>query len=131
MWAGKWIWAAQGTDIDSPRSFSASAAHNLTDEEEWMCLYMDPRSGYHWDSENCMRQLHYICEVPLAREANTTTSENDAAAATTTSAPSHNIDVPVPTSTSPASSTTQVESSAENQKDSHVAGSPTHNDPPT
>ncbi|CAL8105028.1 unnamed protein product [Orchesella dallaii] len=78
MWAGKWIWAAQGTNIDSQRSFATTAVYSLEDTDQWMCLYMDPLNRYHWNNENCMRQLHYICEAPLARAITTMSNSTDA-----------------------------------------------------
>jgi len=42
MWAGKWIWAAQGSEIDNKDNFVNEEAFNLGDNDQWMCLYMDP-----------------------------------------------------------------------------------------
>ncbi|CAG7838088.1 unnamed protein product [Allacma fusca] len=68
MWAqDHWIWAAQGTEIDNRRAFVSSSAQHLSSADQWMCLYMDSRNRYRWANENCIRQLHYICEAPLTR----------------------------------------------------------------
>jgi len=46
MWAGKWIWAAMGTNIEGQSSFATTAVYNMQPTDQWMCLYMDPRNRY-------------------------------------------------------------------------------------
>lgn len=41
----KWIWAAQGNDIEYLRGFATTSVLDLQ-TEQWMCLYMNPQSRY-------------------------------------------------------------------------------------
>ena len=66
----RWVWAAQGTEIESPTSFaSEEGPHIAGGDEEWNCLFMDPGSRFKWSNENCVSQLHYICEAPLTKSS--------------------------------------------------------------
>jgi len=34
---------------------------------EWHCVYMDPEQAHKWNHKLCTKEMHYICELPLAR----------------------------------------------------------------
>lgn len=43
MWVqDRWVWAAQGNEIENLSSFVSSTVAQLEEDATWMCLFMDP-----------------------------------------------------------------------------------------